>query len=323
MAHHALITGGAGFIGSHLADQLLARGQQVTLLDDLSTGDARNVAHLLNRKDVALVVDSVLNTEAVERLIRSVDCVFHLASSVGVKLIMNQPVRTIENIYGGAYNVLTCCAAHHKPVLLASTSEVYGKGVATPFQEDDDVLTGATSKHRWAYACAKALDEFLALAHWRQSQLQVAVVRLFNTVGPRQSGKYGMVLPRFVAAALRNEPLLVYGDGAQKRCFAHVADVVRGLAGAIETPGCMGEVMNLGNNQEISILHLARRVIEQTGSSSDIKLTPYDEVFGDGFEDMLRRTPCLKKAQRLTGYAPELGLNDMIRDIVEYQQSSP
>jgi len=320
MPVHALITGGAGFIGSHLADHLVASGQRVTLLDDLSTGSKANISHLLDRGDATLVRESVLNRTVVETLVRSADRVFHLASAVGVKLIMEQPVRSIENIYGGAHNVLSCCATHGKAVLLSSTSEVYGKGVSVPFCEDDDVVTGATSKHRWAYACAKALDEFLALAYFRENQLPVSVVRLFNTVGPRQTGKYGMVLPNFVAAALSNQPLRVFGDGQQMRCFAHVADVTGGIAAAIETPACMGTVMNLGNNQETNILDLARRVIQITGSSSEIQMVPYTEAYGDGFEDMQRRTPSLEKARQLTGYAPVHDLDQIIRDIVEYQR---
>jgi UDP-glucose 4-epimerase len=310
-----LITGGAGFIGSHLSDKLIAEGHEVTVIDDLSTGRYSNIAHLEDRPGFRLIIDTVMNAALMERLIRETDRVYHMASAVGVRLIMEQPVKTIETIFQGTHAVLQYCSRYRKRVLIPSTSEVYGKGVSVPFNEDDDLLTGATDKHRWAYACAKTLDEFLALAHWKETQLPVVVTRLFNTVGPRQTGQYGMVVPRFVRAAIRNEPIEVHGDGTQSRCFGHVSDVVDGLTKLIETPACFGTVVNLGNGEEASINELARRAIALTGSSSTIKYVSYDEVYGAGFEDMQRRVPNLEKAKRLIGYEPTRTLDDIINDV--------
>ena len=311
----ALITGGAGFIGSHLADRLLSQGAQIVILDDLSTGRYANIAHLEGKPGVSLIVDSVLNERLIEDLIRGSDCVYHLASAVGVKLIMDQPVKTIETIFRGTESVLKNCARFRKRVLLPSTSEVYGKGVSVPFREDDDVLTGATTKHRWAYACAKSLDEFLALAHYKETRLPVAIVRLFNTVGPRQSGQYGMVVPRFVQSALANAPIEVHGDGRQTRCFAHIFDIIDVLARVLDTPACYGQVVNLGNDTEVTVEELAKQVVEVTGSKSEIRRIPYDAVYGAGFEDMQRRVPSLEKAKRLLGYAPTRDLKTIIRDV--------
>src|SRR6185369_16459101 len=266
-----LITGGAGFIGSHLADKLISEGHVITVIDDLSTGRYSNVAHLEGHERFHLIIDTVLNTELMEDLVRETDRVFHMASAVGVKLIMDHPVRTIETIFRGTDVVLGLCSRYRKRVLIPSTSEVYGKGISVPFKEEDDLLTGATDKHRWAYACAKTLDEFLAIAHWKETRLPVVVVRLFNTVGPRQTGQYGMVVPRFVRAALRNEPIEVHGDGTQSRCFGHVHDVVEGLVKLLDVPECFGQVINLGNSEEVSILQLADKAISQTRSSSEIK----------------------------------------------------
>lgn len=310
-----LITGGAGFIGSHLADRLLAEGHHVTVIDDLSTGRYQNIAHLEEKGDFRLIIDTVLNAPLMEELIRETDRVYHMASAVGVRLIMEQPVKTIETIFHGTDTVLKFCSRYRKRVLIPSTSEVYGKGISVPFNEDDDLLTGATDKHRWAYACAKTLDEFLALAHWKETQLPVVVTRLFNTVGPRQTGQYGMVVPRFVQAALRNESIEVHGDGNQSRCFGHVADVVEGLIKLLETPACFGNVVNLGNSEEVSINDLARRAIALTGSSSQVRYIPYSEVYGEGFEDMQRRVPSLEKAKRLVGYQPTRTLDDIINDV--------
>jgi UDP-glucose 4-epimerase len=312
---HALITGGAGFIGSHLAESLLSDGHKVTVLDNLSTGRYSNIAHLEGRPGFTLIIDSVRNEQLTEELIRISDRVYHMASAVGVKLILERPVQTIETIFGGTDVVLRNCARFRKPVLIPSTSEVYGKGVAIPFREDDDVLTGATSKHRWAYSCAKALDEFLALAHWRETRLPVVIVRLFNTVGPRQVGQYGMVLPRFVQAALEGEPLVVYGDGEQTRSFAHVSDVVGALARILELPRCFGKVINLGSDEEVSINRLAELIIGLTDSSSEICHIPYYEAYGQGFEDMRRRVPCLERARQLLNYEPQRGLRDIILDV--------
>ncbi len=310
-----LITGGAGFVGSHLADRLIADGHHITVIDNLSTGRYQNVAHLEGRERFRLLIDTVLNQTLMEELIRESDRVFHMASAVGVKLIMERPVRTIETIFRGTDVVLEFCSRYRKRVLIPSTSEVYGKGISVPFHENDDLLTGATNKHRWAYACAKTLDEFLALAHWKETRLPVVVVRLFNTVGPRQTGQYGMVVPRFVKAALENEPITVHGDGTQSRCFGHVADVVDGLVKTLENPNCFGEVINLGNSEETTIKALAEKAIEMTGSSSEIRYIPYEEVYGDGFEDMQRRVPSLEKAAALLGYKPTRTLEDIINDV--------
>ena len=312
-----LITGGAGFVGSHLDDKLIGDGHEITVIDDLSTGRYSNVEHLEGRDNFRLIIDTVLNEKLMEELIRETDRVFHMASAVGVKLIMEHPVKTIETIFRGTDVVLGFCSRYRKRVLVPSTSEVYGKGASVPFREDDDLLTGSTDKHRWAYACAKTLDEFLALAHWKETRLQVVVVRLFNTVGPRQTGQYGMVVPNFVKSAIRNEPLTVHGDGSQSRCFGHVFDVVEGLTKAMESPECFGQVINLGNHEEVTIKGLAEKAIEMTGSTSEIRYIPYDEAYGEGFEDMQRRVPSLEKAQRLIGYQPTRKLEDIINDVAD------
>ena len=312
-----LITGGAGFVGSHLADKLINEGHEVTVIDDLSTGRYQNIEHLEGNEKFRLLIDTVLNERLMEGLIRETDRVYHMASAVGVKLIMERPVKTIETIFRGTDVVLGFCSRYRKRVLIPSTSEVYGKGISVPFREEDDLLTGSTDKHRWAYACAKTLDEFLALAHWKETRLPVAVVRLFNTVGPRQTGQYGMVVPRFVRAAIKNEPIEVHGDGTQARCFGHVADVVEGLVKVLETQECFGQVVNLGNNQETTIKELAEKAIEMTGSRSEIRYIPYEEVYGEGFEDMQRRVPSLEKARRLVGYQPTRTLEDIINDVAD------
>lgn len=318
----ALVTGGAGFIGSHLADRLLQDNFHVTILDNVSTGRLANITHLERNPNVRIVVDSVLNERLVADLIAQSDRVYHLASAVGVKLIMEQPVNTIETIFIGTHIVLRNCSLLRKPVLLTSSSEVYGKGVAVPFREDDDVLTGSTKKHRWAYACAKSLDEFLALAHFKESRLPVCIVRMFNTVGPRQSGQYGMVLPRFVESALAGEPLTVHGDGKQTRCFAHVSDVVDALARTLDTEACFGEVINIGNDQEVSVSELAQTIVALTGSRSEIRYIPYHEVYGADFEDMQRRIPCLEKAKKLLNYRPTKNLQTIILDVAEAQRKN-
>jgi UDP-glucose 4-epimerase len=318
-----LITGGAGFVGSHLADKLITQGHEITVIDDLSTGRYSNVEHLEGHERFRLIIDTVLDQELMENLVRETDRVFHMASAVGVRLIMEQPVKTIETIFHGTDVVLKFCSRYRKRVLIPSTSEVYGKGASVPFREDDDLLTGATDKHRWAYACAKTLDEFLALAHWKETRLPVVVVRLFNTVGPRQTGQYGMVVPRFVHSAIKNEPLTVFGDGTQQRCFGHVLDVVEGLAKLLESPQCFGQVINLGNDEEVSILGLAEKAIEITASTSEIRYIPYEEAYGDGFEDMWRRVPGLEKAKKLIGYQPTRVLSDIINDVAnEFRKES-
>lgn len=318
-----LITGGAGFVGSHLADKLIEQGHQITVIDDLSTGRYSNVEHLEGNANFRLIIDTVLNQELMEELIRESDRVFHMASAVGVRLIMEQPVKTIETIFHGTDVVLRFCSRYRKRVLIPSTSEVYGKGASIPFREEDDLLTGATDKHRWAYACAKTLDEFLALAHWKETRLPVVVVRLFNTVGPRQTGQYGMVVPRFIHSAMKNEPITVFGDGTQQRCFGHVLDVVEGLSKLLESTQCFGQVINLGNDEEVSILGLAERAIKLTGSKSEIRYIPYEEAYGDGFEDMRRRVPGLDKAKKLIGYQPTRSLSDIINDVAnEFRKES-
>jgi UDP-glucose 4-epimerase len=310
-----LITGGAGFIGSHLADKLIGEGNEITVIDNLSTGRYSNVAHLEGHERFRLIIDTVLNERLMEELIRKTDRVYHMASAVGVMLIMERPVQPIETIFRGTDVVLGFCSRYRKRVLIPSTSEVYGKGYSVPFKEDDDLLTGATDKHRWAYACAKTLDEFLALAHWKETRLPVSVVRLFNTVGPRQTGQYGMVVPRFVHSAIKNEPIEVHGDGSQSRCFGHVLDIVEGLTKLLEDPKCFGQVINLGNDEEVTINELAQLAIKMTGSGSSIRYVPYENVYGDGFEDMQRRVPSLEKARRLIGYQPTRTLEDIINDV--------
>lgn len=312
-----LITGGAGFVGSHLTDKLIKDGHEVTIIDDLSTGRYSNVEHLDGQPNFRLIIDTVLNEHLMEDLIKESDQVFHMASAVGVKLIMDHPVRTIETIFRGTDVVLKYCSRYRKRVLIPSTSEVYGKGTAVPFREEDDILKGSTSKHRWAYACAKELDEFLALAHWKETRLPVIVIRLFNTVGPRQTGQYGMVVPRFVKAALTDQPIPVFGDGKQSRCFGHVLDIIEALAKAIQTPECYGQVMNLGNPEEVTIKRLAEKTVEMLQSRSKIEYIPYDEVYGEGFEDMQRRVPGLEKAQRLIGFQPTRTLDNIINDVAD------
>ncbi len=317
-----LITGGAGFVGSHLADKLHSQGHDITIIDDLSTGRYSNVAHLEGKERFQLIIGTILNEQLMERLIRETDRVFHMASAVGVKLIMEQPVKTIETIFHGTDVVLKFCSRYRKRVLIPSTSEVYGKSMEVPFTEDNDILKGSTSKHRWAYACAKELDEFLALAHWKETRLPVVVIRLFNTVGPRQTGQYGMVVPNFIKAALQNQPIPIHGDGNQARCFGHVLDVVEGLVKAIETPECFGQVTNIGNNEEVTIKELAEKIIAATGSTSKIDYISYEVAYGEGFEDMQRRVPNLEKAKRLIGYQPTRTLNDIITDVVsEFRES--
>ena len=312
-----LITGGAGFVGSHLADKLHNEGHEITIIDDLSTGRYQNIEHLEGKERFHLIIDTIMNVRLMEELVRNADRVFHMASAVGVRLIMEHPVKTIETIFRGTDVVLDLCARFRKRVLIPSTSEVYGKSTQVPFAEDNDIIKGSTSKHRWAYACAKELDEFLALAHWKETRLPVVVVRLFNTVGPRQTGQYGMVVPNFVKSAVRNEPLIVHGDGGQSRCFGHVLDVVEGLTRAIETPDCFGQVMNLGTAEEVTIKQLAEKAITLTGSKSEIKYIPYEEAYGEGFEDMQRRVPSLEKAKRLIGYQPTRTLDEIINDVAE------
>jgi len=292
------------------------------VLDDLSTGRYENIAGMEKYPGLRFIKDSVLHTEVVEMVVRECDQVFHLASAVGVKLIMERPVQTIESIFQGTDAVLNVAARYRKRFLLTSTSEVYGKSEDIPFREDGDRLEGPTHKHRWAYAAAKALDEFLALAHWKESRLPVVVVRLFNTVGPRQSGQYGMVLPNFVTSALAGRELLVHGDGTQQRCFCHVKDVVTALAGLMESPQAAGEVFNVGSTFEITIRQLAELVVRRTQSSSPIRLVPYQQAYGSGFEDMKRRVPSTKKIHSLIGWQPCLSLEQIVDDVIADKRNS-
>jgi len=318
-----LITGGAGFVGSHLAELLLSQGHEALVLDDLSTGRYENLAHLDDGGRLRIIVDTVNHADIVNDCVKEVQAVFHLASAVGVRLIIEQPVRTIESIVGGTDVVLRACARYRRPVLITSTSEVYGKGSKVPFSENDDTVMGPTIKRRWSYACSKALDEFLALAHWYESRLPVVIARLFNTVGPRQTGQYGMVIPRFVQQGLRGEPITVYGDGNQTRCFAHVKDVVGALVKLISAREARGQIFNVGNSEEVSIRQLAERVRDLTGRGSELVFVPYEEAYGEGFDDMRRRVPDLRKVHELIGYKPSHDLNDILRDVIEYEKALP
>jgi UDP-glucose 4-epimerase len=314
----ALITGGAGFIGSHLSEALLDQGHHVLILDNLSTGSIDNIAHLKGRRGFEYFIDSVDNEPLLAELIDRSDVVFHFAAAVGVKLIVEQPVRTIEtNVYGTEV-VLKHANKKKKLVVIASTSEVYGKSNDVPFREDSDLVLGPTPKHRWAYACSKAIDEFLALAYWKERKLPVIIVRFFNTVGPRQTGRYGMVIPNFVRQALAGEPITVFGDGNQSRAFTHVSDVVGALIRLVSEPKAIGQVINIGTIEEITIRALAERVRTLSGSHSPIKLVPYDEAYESGFEDMPRRLPDLTKIKDLIGYAPAHTLDDILAQVIEY-----
>ena len=318
-----LLTGGAGFIGSHLAERLLADGHRITLLDDLSTGRQDNIRHLLNDPRIRLVQESVENSQTINDLAGDCDAIFHLASAVGVQLVVDEPIKTIATTIHGTEVVLAAAAKFKRPVLLTSSSEVYGKGSRVPFAEDDDVVMGATRFARWSYAYSKGIDEFLALAYHRKHALPVVIVRLFNTVGPRQVGRYGMVLPRFVQAALKNEPLQVYGDGTQSRCLCHVADVVAALAKLIHTREAAGEVFNLGSDREISMNDLARRVIELADSKSEIRHIPYEQAYGTNqFDDMARRVPGLDKIRKVIGFSPRHELDEIIRSVIEHERRS-
>ena len=314
----ALITGGAGFIGSHLSEALLDNGHDVLILDNLSTGSIDNIAHLKGRRGFEYFVDTVTNEPLLAELIDRSDVVFHFAAAVGVKLIVEQPVYTIETNVHGTEVVLKHANKKKKLVVIASTSEVYGKSDDVPFREDSDLVMGPTPKHRWAYACSKAIDEFLALAYWKERKLPVIIVRFFNTVGPRQSGQYGMVIPNFVRQALAGEPITVFGDGTQQRAFTHVTDVVGALLKLVAEPKAVGQVINIGNRQEITILALAERVRELSGSDSPIKLVPYDDAYESGFEDMPRRVPDLTRVEGLIGYTATLQLDEILTQVIDY-----
>jgi len=312
----ALITGGAGFIGSHLAEHLIARGADVTAIDDLSTGSFANIAHLAERTDFRFVCESVTNETVMDRLVSGCDIIYHLAAAVGVDLIIKSPVQTIETNVLGTEAVLRLARRYHKKVLIASTSEVYGKSDNHPYEENDDRVLGPTTRSRWAYAESKALDEFLALAYHKEFRIPVVIVRLFNTVGPRQTGAYGMVIPRLVQQAVEGRPLTVYEDGKQSRCFCNVRDVVPALVGVSLSPAAEGEIFNVGSEREISILSLARRIIQLAGSTSTIEFIPYERAYQSDFEDMRRRVPNIQRLRRLIGWEPRISLDQTLEEVI-------
>jgi len=315
---NVLITGGAGFVGSHLAETLLQRGQHVTIIDDLSTGSMENFAHIRQFPHFRFAIETIMNEAVMDRLVSECDMIYHLASAVGVELIVNRPVEVIERCILGSEVVLKIANRYKKKVLITSTSEVYGKSSKVPFSEDDDRILGPTIRSRWSYSCSKAIDEFLALAYHKEKQLPVVLVRLFNTVGPRQTGQYGMVVPRFVQAAMNNQPIRVYGDGTQSRCFGYVGDVVNAMTALVEHPGAVGQIFNIGSNEEISIMELAQKIKTITGSQSEIVKIPYEQAYEQGFEDMARRVPDLTKIKKIIGYAPKTKLDEIILRVRDY-----
>lgn len=315
-----LITGGAGFIGSHLAERYLDRGEEVVIIDDLSTGSVENIRHIKQHPSFSYHIDSVINERLSAELIDDCDIVYHLAAAVGVRLIVESPVKTMETNVRATELVLSLAAKKRKRVLITSTSEVYGKREHVPFREDDDLVMGPPSKGRWSYACSKALDEFLAIAYWKEKLVPTVIARLFNTVGPRQTGRYGMVIPSLVQQALTHQDLTVYGDGSQRRCFTHVSDSVRALMGLAEHPSAVGEVYNIGSDSEITILRLAERIKQLTGSRSRIVFVPYHHAYEEGFEDMMRRVPDLTRIRELIGYAPSYDLDGILKSVIEHQR---
>ena len=317
-----LITGGTGFIGSHLAEALLAQNHSVTVIDNLSTGRFDNIAHLTGHPNFRFAVDNITNEMVLDRLASECDIIFHLAAAVGVKLIVEHPVHTIETNIMGTEAVLKAALRYRAKVLVASTSEVYGKGIKVPFAEEDDVVLGPTTRSRWSYAASKMVDEFLALAYYHERSLPAVVFRLFNTVGPRQTGQYGMVVPRFVEQALRNEPITIYGDGNQSRCFCDVSDVVRALIALSAHPEAIGHVFNIGNTEEVSITQLAERIIKVTKSQSTLEYIPYSEAYAPGFEDMQRRVPDTRKIQALLGWTPQIKLDGIIERVAQHQRGA-
>lgn len=316
-----LITGGAGFIGSHLSEYLLEQGHTVLVIDDLSTGSIENIIHLKGHPRFEYVIDSILNTRVSAELVDRSDIIYHLAAAVGVRLIVESPVQTIETNIKGTETILDLAGKKKKKTVVFSTSEVYGKSKKIPFSEDDDLVMGSTTRSRWSYACSKAIDEFLALAYWKEKKLPTIIIRLFNTVGPRQTGQYGMVIPTFVQQALEGRPLTVYGDGKQTRCFCHVQDVVKAIFKLGVDERALGQVFNVGSDEEVSILELARRVLDTTGSSSPIRIIPYAEAYEEGFEDMLKRRPDLTKINKIIGYRPEYNLDKIIHDVIDFETS--
>lgn len=317
-----LLTGGAGFVGSHLADLLLSRGHRVHVIDDLSTGSITNIAHLKGTPGFSYTIDTIMNESLLAEGVDAADVVFHLAAAVGVKLIVEAPVRTIETNVNGTELVLKHAAKKGKRVFVFSTSEVYGKSQQVPFREDQDLVMGSTVKHRWAYACSKALDEFMALAYYKEKALPVVVIRLFNTVGPRQSGRYGMVIPSFVRQALTGAPITVFGTGQQTRSFTYVGDVVTALTGLLECEAAIGEVINIGNPEEVSILEVARRIQTMTRSPSEIQFVPYAEAYEPGFEDMERRVPDIGKVSRLVGFQPTVKLDGILERVIAHERAA-
>lgn len=318
----ALITGGAGFIGSHLSEALLAQGHEITIIDDLSTGRFENIAPLTENPRFHFAIETITNTAVMDRLVSECDIIYHLAAAVGVDLIVSQPIHTIETNVHGTEVTLQTARRYRKKVLIASTSEVYGKSNNDRFSEDDDSIIGPTIKSRWSYAATKALDEFLALAYYREMRLPVAIFRLFNTVGPRQSGQYGMVIPRFVKAALAGEPIRVFGDGQQSRCFCNVSDSVRAIIALAEKDEAVGQVFNVGSQEEIRIIGLAQRVKERTGSASEVVMVPYDQAYEQGFEDMHRRMPDTGKIEKLAGWKPQKSLDQTLDEVIQYFRQS-
>ena len=312
-----LITGGAGFIGSHLADRLLDRGDEIIILDDLSTGRLENIAHLTGRADTEFVLGSILNVDLVDHVVSRVDAVYHLAAAVGVELIVEKPLESLLTNIRGTETVFEKAHKYGKRILVTSTSEIYGKNTSDRLTEDEDRILGSPLKSRWSYSEAKAIDEILAYTYWREKGLESVIVRLFNTVGPRQTGSYGMVVPRFVHQALRNEPLTIYGDGNQTRCFCAVTEVVDGIIALSEHPEAFGKVFNLGSTEEVSIRHLADLIVTITGSSSPVEFVSYDLAYEEGFEDMQRRVPAISRANELVGFAPSVGLDDIIRSVID------
>ncbi len=319
----ALITGGAGFIGSHLAEQLLQGGHEVTLLDNLSTGRYENIAHLDGHPGFQVVIGTILNETLVDKLVERCDVVFHLAAAVGVELIISKPLESMMTNIKGSEIVLEMAHRYRRKVLIASTSEIYGKNINGPLREDTDRVLGSPLKSRWSYSTSKAVDEILAYVYWKEKGVPTIIVRLFNTVGPRQSGAYGMVIPRFVTQALAGQPLYVHGDGKQSRCFAHVKDVVWAFLKLIEHPGAVGEVFNVGSQEEVMIEELAKRVIRITGSSSTIEHLPYSQAYEEGFEDMPRRVPDITKIRALIGFEPTVNLNEIIQSVVDSLRAMP
>ena len=315
------ITGGAGFIGAHLATRLIRDGHQVSVLDDLSTGAMANIAHLRDEAGFEYRIGSVLDLPLVTELVDLADVTVHLAAAVGVRLIVEQPIRTIETNVGGTETVLAAASKKNRPVLLASSSEVYGNSTKYPFREDDDLVLGPTTHSRWAYACSKALDEWLGLAYMRERGVPVTIVRFFNTVGPGQTGRYGMVLPNFVRQALAGEPITVFGTGEQTRCFGHVNDAVEAVVRLIRTDAARGQVFNVGTDEEVSVLELAERVRRAAGSSSPIRLVPYDQAYAAGFEDMMRRAPDVSKLLATVGFRPAIRLDEIIEDVMNHERS--